>query len=169
METGGQEHWRWERKGWVGRGANVVDPLYPNMGIHILHTVSLYILFCADKENLFTYQVQCTLLIGNYILCSYWFSSDTVLRNWMQVTPSHVKINDRVDLDASLKQKKNQIRGNFEQLSILVVIYWYCWYSCVELQLDCWVKSYIAVPYLQTPLIAMFVLLYTYMYVIITL
>lgn len=169
METGGQEHWRWERKGWVGRGANVVDPLYPNMGIHILHTVSLYILFCADKENLLTYQVQCTLLIGNYILCSYWFSSDTVLRNWMQVTPSHVKINDRVDLDASLKQKKNQIRGNFEQLSILVVIYWYCWYSCVELQLDCWVKSYIAVPYLQTPLIAMFVLLYTYMYVIITL
>ena len=172
METGGQEHWRWERKGSVGGGgeANVVDPLYPNMGIHILHTVSLYILFCADKENLFTYQVQCTLLIGNYILCSYWFSSDTVLRNWMQVTPSHVKINDRVDLDASLKEtKKNQIRGNFEQLSILVVIYWYCWYSCVELQLDCWVKSYIAVPYLQTPLIAMFVWLYTYMYVIITL
>ena len=42
----------------------------------------------------------------------------------MQVTPSHVKINDRVDLDASLKEtKKNQIRGNFEQLSILVVIY----------------------------------------------
>ena len=112
METGGQEHWRWERKGLVGRGANVVDPLYPNMGIHILHTVSLYILFCADKENLFTYQVQCTLLIGNYILCSYWFSSDTVLRNWMQVTPSHVRINDGVDLDASLKQKKNQIRGN---------------------------------------------------------
>ena len=166
---GGQEHWRWERKGWVGRGANVVDPLYPNMGIHILHTVSLYILFCADKENLFTYQVQCTLLIGNYILCSYWFSSDTVLRNWMQVTPSHVRINDRVDLDASLKQKKNQIRGNFEQLSIVVVTYWYCWYSCVELQLDCWVKSYTAVPYLQTPLIAMFVWLYTYMYVIITL
>ena len=33
----------------------------------------------------------------------------------MQVTPSHVKINDGVDLDASLKQqqKKNQIRGNF--------------------------------------------------------
>ena len=54
-----------------GRQANVVDPLYPNMGIHILHTVSLYILFCADKENLFTYQVQCTLLIGNYILFSY--------------------------------------------------------------------------------------------------
>lgn len=51
----------------VGGGANVVDPLYPNMGIHILHTVSLCILFCADKENLFTYQVQCTLLIGNYI------------------------------------------------------------------------------------------------------
>ena len=153
-----------------GGGANVVDPLYPNMGIHILHTVSLYILFCADKENLFTYQVQCTLLIGNYILCLYWFSSDTVLRNWMQVTPSHVRINDRVDLDGSLKEtKKNQIRGNFEQLSILVVIYWYCWYSCVELQLDCWVKSYIAVPYLQTPLIAMFVSLYTYMYVIITL
>lgn len=43
----------------------------------------------------------------------------------MQVTPSHVKINDGVDLDASLKQqqKKNRIRGNFEQLSILVVIY----------------------------------------------
>ena len=89
----------------------------------------------------------------------------------MQVTPSHVKINDGVDLDASLKQqqKKNRIRGNFEQLSILVVIYWYCWCSCVELQLDCWVKSYIAVPYLQTPLIAMFVLLYMYMYVIISL
>lgn len=52
-----------------GRQANVVDPLYPNMGIHILHTVSLYILFCVDKENLFMYQVQCTLLIGNYILC----------------------------------------------------------------------------------------------------
>lgn len=134
----------------------------------ILYLYTLF-LFCADKENLFTYQVQCTLLIGNYILCSYWFSSDTVLRNWMQVTPSHVRINDKVDLDASLKQKKNQIRGNFEQLSILVVIYWYCWYSCVELQLDCWVKSYIAVPYLQTPLIAMFVWLYTYMYVIITL
>ena len=30
----------------------------------------------------------------------------------MQVTPSHVRINDRVDLDASHKQKKNQIRGN---------------------------------------------------------
>ena len=105
---GGQEHWRWERKGWVGRGANVVDPLYPNMGIHILLTVSLYILFCADKENLFTYQVQCTLLIGNYILCSYWFSSDTVLRNPMQVTPSHVKINDGVDLDASLKQQQKK-------------------------------------------------------------
>ena len=88
----------------------------------------------------------------------------------MQVTPSHVKINDGVDLDAFLKQQqqqKNRIRGNFEQLSILVVIYWYCWYSCVELQLDCWVKSYIAVPYLQTPLIAMFVSLYTHMYVII--
>ena len=43
----------------------------------------------------------------------------------MQVTPSHVKINDGVDLDASLKQQqqKNRIRGNFEQLSILVVIY----------------------------------------------
>ena len=43
----------------------------------------------------------------------------------MQVTPSHVKINDGVDLDASLKQqqKKNRIRGNFEQLSILLVIY----------------------------------------------
>ena len=46
----------------------------------------------------------------------------------MQVTPSHVKINDGVDLDASLKQQqqqqqKNQIRGNFEQLSILLVIY----------------------------------------------
>lgn len=43
----------------------------------------------------------------------------------MQVTPSHVKINDGVDLDGSLKQqqKKNRIRGNFEQLSILVVIY----------------------------------------------
>ena len=43
----------------------------------------------------------------------------------MQVTPSHVKINDGVDLDASLKQqqKKNRIRGNFEQLSILVVTY----------------------------------------------
>lgn len=54
-----------------GGEANVVDPLYPNMGIHILHIVSLYILFCADKENLFTYQVQCTLLIGDYILCSY--------------------------------------------------------------------------------------------------
>ena len=54
-------------KGGWGGGANVVDPLYPNMGIHILHTVSLCILFCADKENLFTYQVQCTLLIGNYI------------------------------------------------------------------------------------------------------
>ena len=54
-----------------GGGANVVDPFYPNMGIHILHIVSLYILFCVDKENLFTYQVQCTLLIGDYILCSY--------------------------------------------------------------------------------------------------
>lgn len=43
----------------------------------------------------------------------------------MQVTPSHVKISDGVDLDASLKQqqKKNRIRGNFEQLSILVVTY----------------------------------------------
>ena len=42
----------------------------------------------------------------------------------MQVTPSHVKVNDGVDSDASLKQtKKNQIRGNFEQLSILVVTY----------------------------------------------
>ena len=44
----------------------------------------------------------------------------------MQVTPSHVKINDGVDLDAFLKQQqqqKNRIRGNFEQLSILVVIY----------------------------------------------
>ena len=44
----------------------------------------------------------------------------------MQVTPSHVKINDGVDLDASLKQqqkKKNRIRGNFEQLGILLVIY----------------------------------------------
>ena len=41
----------------------------------------------------------------------------------MQVTPSHVRISDRVDLDASLIQKKNQIRGNFEQLSILVVTY----------------------------------------------
>ena len=115
METGGQEHWRWERKGSVGGGgeANVVDPLYPNMGIHILHTVSLYILFCADKENLFTYQVQCTLLIGNYILCSYWFSSDTVLRNWMQVTPSHVRINDRVDLDGSLKETKKSDKREF--------------------------------------------------------
>ena len=28
-----------------GGGGNVVDPLYPNMGIHILHTVSLYIIF----------------------------------------------------------------------------------------------------------------------------
>ena len=65
-------------KGGWGGGANVVDPFYPNMGIHILHIVSLYILFCVDKENLFTYQVQCTLLIGDYILCSYWFSSDTV-------------------------------------------------------------------------------------------
>ena len=52
-------------------GANVVDPLYPIVGIHILHTVSLYILFSADKENLFTYPVQCTLLFGNYILCLY--------------------------------------------------------------------------------------------------
>ena len=31
---------REERVG--GGGANVVDPLYPNMGIHILHTVSLF-------------------------------------------------------------------------------------------------------------------------------
>ena len=99
---------------WGGGGeANVVDPLYPNMGIHILHTVSLYILFCADKENLFTYQVQCTLLIGNYILCSYWFSSDTVLRNWMQVTLSHVRINDRVDLDGSLKETKKSDKREF--------------------------------------------------------
>ena len=36
----------------------------------ILYLYTLF-LFCADKENLFTYQVQCTLLIGNYILCSY--------------------------------------------------------------------------------------------------
>ena len=28
-----------------GGGANVVDPLYPNMGIHILHTVSFQIHF----------------------------------------------------------------------------------------------------------------------------
>ena len=62
---------REERVGEGGGEANVVDPLHSNMGIHILHTVSLYILFCADKENLFTYQVQCTLLIGDYILCSY--------------------------------------------------------------------------------------------------
>ena len=73
METGGAGalEMREERVGEGGGEANVVDPLHPNMGIHILHTVSLYILFCADKENLFTYQVQCTLLIGDYILCSY--------------------------------------------------------------------------------------------------
>ena len=28
-----------------GEGANIVDPLHPNMGIHILHTVSCQIHF----------------------------------------------------------------------------------------------------------------------------
>ena len=31
----------------------------------------------------------------------------------MQVTPSHVRINDRVDLDASLKQKKKSDKREF--------------------------------------------------------
>lgn len=31
----------------------------------------------------------------------------------MQVTPSHVRINDRVDLDASLKQKKKTDKREF--------------------------------------------------------
>ena len=41
----------------------------------------------------------------------------------MQVTPSHVRINDRVHLDASRKRKKKSDKREFEQLSILVVIY----------------------------------------------
>ena len=111
----------------------------------VLFYLAIISFVCTDSVVILYWEIGCKLLLVMWRLM--------IGLTWMHL----------------LNKKKNQIRGNFEQLSIFVVIYWYCWYSCVVLQLDCWVKSYIAVPYLQTPSIAMFVSLYTYMYVIITL
>lgn len=71
MEKGGRSIGDERGKGGWG-GGQMLLTLCTLTWVSIFSILYLYtFLFCADKENLFTYQVQCTLLIGNYILCLY--------------------------------------------------------------------------------------------------
>ena len=58
---------------------STINPLHPNISMHILHTV-LYTSLCAGRENLFNNREVLQFIIIAFILITLMFNSGVILK-----------------------------------------------------------------------------------------